>query len=134
MAMPLTNGHVDGPAISQALPLQQFSAVPSQLEVPIHEGDAGEAVDLDLEELMDDPTELCTLLENEQADKSYWITAALAYAKQSRLEEAVSILQNGIIALKGGRLQDRLQLYNSLCWLHLMRSRSAPRIKPGMSA
>ncbi|KAL9093171.1 MAG: hypothetical protein Q9159_000348 [Coniocarpon cinnabarinum] len=126
----LTNGNVHEPHISQGIPLQRFSTVPPQLEVPIYNGEPGEAVDLDLEELMDDPTELCTLLGNEQVDKSFWITTAMAYAKQSRLEEAVDILNQAIQALSSGKAQDRLQLHNCLCWVQLMRSRKAPRIKP----
>lgn len=127
----LTNGAVNGYGAHGAYAPMRFSAVPQLLEVPVAGGDAEEAVDVDLEELMDDPTELCTLLENESAGRPYWITVAMAYAKQNRLELAVDIITKGIQASGQGSTQDRLQLYNCQCWLHLMRSREAPRLKSG---
>ena len=127
----LTNGNTNGQTSHGRGLIRQFSEVPAKLEVPIYDGDAGEAVELAVEELPDDPTELCTLLANENVSKSLWITTAMAYVTQSKFDEAVDIINQGIQALGSGNAQDRLQLHSSLCWLHLMRSRRAPRIKFG---
>ena len=92
-------------------------------------GDVAEAVEVDLEVLLDDPTELCTLLENESVGKSYWTTIALAYAKQGKIEDAIEILNKGLGAL--ATTTDRLGLYNCLCWLYFWKSREAPRTVSG---
>lgn len=124
----LTNGHHDASPEPYGKS-QRFSDIPSQIEIPISGGEIAEAVEVDLEVLLDDPTELCTLLENESVGKSYWTTIALAYAKQGKIDHAIEILNKALGAL--GSTSDRLGLYNCLCWLYFWKSRDAPRMVSG---
>lgn len=128
----LTNGHEH-----QADPVatvQRFSDIPLAIDIPVSGGDDDdEAVEVNLEELLDDPTELCTLLENENVAKGYWMTIALAYAKQHKLDHAIEMMNKGLSALKNGRPEDKLSLLCAICWLYLWKSRDAPRTIPGWS-
>lgn len=124
----LTNGrHASEPSHG----LVRFSDIPRAIDIPVSGGEAEEAVEVDLEELLDDPTELCTLLENENVGKNYWTTIALAYVKQQKLDLAVDIVNRGLGALTRGKTDEKLGLYNCLCWLQLLRSRDAPRVSLG---
>ena len=124
-----TNG-VNGHASSDQAPYARFSNIPRAMDIPVSSGDMEEAVEVDLAELMDDPTELCTLLENENVAKSYWMTIALAYAKQDKVQLAVDIVERGMAsASKTGKPEEKLALLSSLCWLYLWQCRAAPRIK-----
>lgn len=129
------NGHtngVNGHASPAPPAFKRFSDIPRAMDIPVSSGDIEEAVEVDLEDLMDDPTELCTLLENENVAKNYWMTIALAYAKQQKLDHALDIISKGLGALsRGGKPEDRLALLSSKCWLHLLQCREAPRLKPG---
>lgn len=128
-----TNGVSNGHHSPQpALGPQRFSDIPRAIDIPVSGGDSEEAVEVDLEELLDDPTELCTLLENENVAKNYWSTIALAYAKQQKVDHAVEIINKGLGALSRAKADERLSLYNCLCWLYLLKSRDAPRVKLGM--
>jgi RNA polymerase-associated protein CTR9 len=46
------------------------------LEVPLA-GQDDQTLEIDLEQLPDDPTELCEILENESAKREYWIRLAV---------------------------------------------------------
>lgn len=135
MAAATTNGHTNGNVPSdQVVPLYpRFSGVPSALDIPVSGGEGDEAVNLDLTELADDTEELCDLLENENAAKTYWITIALAYAQQNKINIAVEVLEKASRAYSRGRNEDRLSILACLCWLHLWRCRHAPRVKPAQS-
>lgn len=124
----LTNGHHSEDAVLGA---QRFSTIPRAIDIPVSGGEAEEAVEVDLEELLDDPTELCTLLENENVAKNYWTVIALAYAKQLKTDLAVEIINKGIGALNKNKPEEKLSLYLCLVWLHLLRSREAPRVTLG---
>ena len=126
------NGHAGSPEPQSAF--ARFSHIPPAMDIPVSSGDVEEAVEVDLEDLMDDPTELCTLLENENVAKNYWMTIALAYAKQQKLDHAVDIVSKGLGALSGARSEDRLTLLACLCWLYLWQCREAPRLKPGKTS
>lgn len=128
---PYTNG-VNGHAGSKepASEYARFADIPPSMDIPVSSGDAEEAVEVDLEDLMDDPTELCTLLENENVAKTYWLTIALAYAKQKKLDLAIDILNRGMGALNARRIDDRLSLLSCLCWVVLWQCRDAPRLRP----
>ncbi|KPI42323.1 Tetratricopeptide repeat protein 1 [Cyphellophora attinorum] len=102
----------------------RFADIPNAVEVPLADGDT---VEVHLAEQLDDPTELCQLLGDEKAPKNLWITIALAYAKQSQLDQALSILRSGIEVLPS---KDRLNLLSGVAWLQLLKSRQAPRTKP----
>jgi RNA polymerase-associated protein CTR9 len=115
----------------QSAALVRFAYMPAALDVPISSGDAEEAVEVNLEDLMDDPTELCTLLENENVARSYWMTIALAYAKQQKIDHAIEIVTRGLGSLsRNAKPEDKLSLLSCLCWLRLSQCREAPRLKP----
>lgn len=133
---PLRNGQVNGhtrvsPPEPGATAGKRFSDIPSAIDIPVSSGlDAEEAVEVNLEELHDDPTELCTLLENEGAARNFWMIIALAYAKQRKVDHAIELLTKGLAALSKGGIKDKLGLLTCLCWLYLWKSREAPRVVP----
>ncbi|KAL8869564.1 MAG: hypothetical protein Q9174_004183, partial [Haloplaca sp. 1 TL-2023] len=131
---PLMNGNGYANGISQHLPEDpslvqaRFSDVPPQLDIPVSGFEIGEAVEVNLEELLDDPTELCTLLEQENAAKFYWMTIALAYAKQGQMDHSIEILNRGLTSLNRGNPKEKLGPLSLMCWLYLWKSRQAPRM------
>ncbi|KAK3632292.1 protein required for normal CLN1 and CLN2 G1 cyclin expression [Elasticomyces elasticus] len=133
-----TNGHPPNTTASMSSSYTRFSDIPPTIDIPVRGEDteANEAVNLDLTELMDETDELCDLLENENAAKTYWVTIALAYAKQNKIDIAIDILKKGLSALSkagdGGQRgrEDRLSVLAAICWLYLLKCRRAPRVKP----
>lgn len=122
---------VNGAATS--FPPPRFSAVPSMLLVPIPDPDSGAIMDIESsleDDIADDPTEICTLLENEKQDKKTWMDVATAYAKHNKVDLAIEVLSQANHAFARGRSEDRLSILNGLCWLYLLKMRSAPRVKP----
>src|SRR5687768_13427819 len=100
-----TNGVTNGNAASGPVSIR-FSDIPTSIEIPVQEED--EAVEIDLEELLDDPSELCTLFENERAIKSKWMTVALAYAKQHKIDHAIEMLLRGGSAIQSSNSRDKV--------------------------
>jgi len=127
----LTNGRSHS---STATPFVRFSDIPAAIDIPVSGGEENEAVEVGLEDLPDDPTELCTLLENENVGGSYWITIALAYAKEAKPELAIDIINKAITVTNRGASEQKLALYNCLCWLFLLKSRQAPRARTDTNA
>ncbi|RFU32982.1 hypothetical protein B7463_g3317, partial [Scytalidium lignicola] len=133
----LRNGHVNGRtngadsshSVGERMVSKRFSDIPSAIDIPVQGEDDDQAVEVDLEDLLDDPTELCTLLENEGAARTYWMTVSLAYAKQKKVDHAIEMLIKGGNALRGGQ-KERLSMLSCLCWLYLWKSREAPRVAP----
>jgi RNA polymerase-associated protein CTR9 len=131
------NGTVNGDVAAAPASLR-FSDIPSAIEVPVQGDQDDEAVEIDLMELGDDPTELCTLFENERAAKPYWMTVALAYAKQGKVDHAIEMLLRGSSAIQaGGAVQggsasqrDKVSMICCLCWMYLFKTREAPRVAP----
>ncbi|GLA14985.1 hypothetical protein AnigIFM63309_010114 [Aspergillus niger] len=129
----LQNGHANGtngdslPA-ANPLPNLRFSDIPSAIDIPASTLDS--EVEVSLEILPDDPTELCTLLENEKAAKNFWVTIALAYAKQKQLDHAIDILNKGLASVAHGATKEKLGLLGWVCWLLMLKSRNAPRVAP----
>ncbi|KXJ97515.1 hypothetical protein Micbo1qcDRAFT_156419, partial [Microdochium bolleyi] len=78
------NGRANGAGTGHPVS-KRFSDIPPAIDVPVQGDQEDEAVEIDLESLMDDPTELCTLFENERAARTYWMTVAMAYAKQKKV-------------------------------------------------
>ena len=133
MMEPPLNGYTNGSA--RHLPNDpsethgRFSDIPSVLQVSATGGFAEEAVvEIPLESLFDDPTETCTLLENENADKRTWMITSLAYAKQEKVDLAIDILQKALISLSRGNPKEKLGPLSLLCWMYLGKSRNAPRL------
>ncbi|KIW20546.1 hypothetical protein PV08_01121 [Exophiala spinifera] len=115
--------------LSGITPASRFVDIPTAIDIPVSGGlDADEAVEVNLEDHLDDPTELCQLLENEKAAKNLWITIALAYAKQAQIDHAVEILGKGLGSLARSGPKDRLSLLACVAWLDLLKSRQAPRV------
>ncbi|OAA53834.1 RNA polymerase 2 transcription elongation factor [Niveomyces insectorum RCEF 264] len=142
MATALRNGHhhLDGGAANGAgggagagaLPAnpvsKRFANVPTSIDVPTQDED--EAVEIGLENLVDDPTDLCDLFENENAARTYWMTVSLAYAKQGKIENAIEMLIRGGNAMQNNNPKERLSIVACLCWMYLWKSRLAPRVAP----
>src|SRR5437763_12620866 len=130
---PITNGYANGsqpPVVATAATAMRFSDIPSAIDIPVSGLDTEEAVEVNLEELLDDSTELCQLLEDERASKNLWITIALAYAKQHQLDHAIEILHSCLSSLSRSVPKEKLSLLGCICWLHLSKSRQAPRVPP----
>ncbi|THV55637.1 hypothetical protein BGAL_0005g00160 [Botrytis galanthina] len=130
------NGHANGGAnghdasnTNGRMISKRFSDIPSAIDIPVTGEDDDQAVEIDLEDLLDDPTELCTLLENEGAARTYWMTVALAYAKQKKVDHAIEMLTKGQSAMRGGN-KERLSMLTCLCWMYLWKSKEAPRHRP----
>lgn len=112
----------------------RFSDIPSAIDIPVSGLDTEEAVEVNLEDHLEDPSELCQLLENEKAAKNLWLTISLAYAKQQQIDYAIIILENGLKSLaKSGQPKERLSVLTCISWLHLLKSRHAPRVSPESS-
>ncbi|KAF2738648.1 hypothetical protein EJ04DRAFT_459223 [Polyplosphaeria fusca] len=116
------NGH------GENFPPARFSKVPSTISVAVAEADGPIDVEISLdEEIQDDPTELCTLLESENSAKSEWITVAMAYAKHHNLDVAIEVLGKANVVFARGSGNDKLSIFHALCWLYLLKCREAPR-------
>ncbi|PVH75593.1 tetratricopeptide [Cadophora sp. DSE1049] len=130
------HGQIDGATMgsaNDAVLSQRFSDVPSILDIPVHleqkDEDEADAVEIYLENLSD-PNELCSLLEIEYAAARYWMTVALAYAKQSKMDYAIETLIRGGSALQENNSVGALSVVSCLCWMYLWKSRNAPRLAP----
>ncbi|KAK4091214.1 hypothetical protein Purlil1_4228 [Purpureocillium lilacinum] len=125
-----TNGVTNGDAAAAPVSTR-FSDIPSAIDIPVQGDQEDEAVEIDLEDLLDDPTELCTLFENEHAAKTYWMTVALAYAKQKKIDHAIEMLLRGASSISNsGNPRDKVSMICCLCWMYLWKSREAPRVAP----
>ncbi len=108
----------------------RFSDIGSAIDVPVQmDTEDAQDVSIDFAELMDDPTELCDLFEAEKVGRSFWLTVAMAYAKQNRMDTAIEMLVKGLAAIQGGP-KEKLSMQTALCWLYLWKSREAPRVAP----
>ncbi|KAI2642906.1 hypothetical protein GGS21DRAFT_500152 [Xylaria nigripes] len=109
---------------------KRFSDIPGTIEVPVQEDDDFINVEIDLNNLVDDPTELCDMFENEHTARLYWMTIALAYAKQNKTDRAIEVLNRGSNAMQDTTPMEKLSLISCVCWMYLRKSREAPRIAP----
>ncbi|KAK4622120.1 Tetratricopeptide repeat protein 1 [Fulvia fulva] len=122
------NGHTNGVnGHAESGGFTRFADVPDVIDIPV--GTDGEVVDLNLEETPEDPSELCDLLESENAARNYWVTIALAYVKQDRSDAAVEILKRALEVRQQGRSDERLSILVCLCWLYLWKCRKASRVQ-----
>ncbi|KAL2753316.1 hypothetical protein ACRALDRAFT_1036001, partial [Sodiomyces alcalophilus JCM 7366] len=126
----IRNGTTDANGVYATPTRKRFSDIPSAIDVPVHGEAEDEAVEIDLEALFDDPTEVCTLLENERAARTYWMTVALAYAKQKNVDHAIEMLVRGGNSMRDNNPREKLSLVGCLCWMYLWKAREAPRLAP----
>jgi RNA polymerase-associated protein CTR9 len=114
-------------------PPPRYSDVPSAITISVADEEGGQLdveVALD-EDIQDDPTELCAILENEKSLTSTWVQVAVAYAKQKKVDVAIDVLSQAINVFGRARAEERLSILNGLCWLYLLKCREAPRVKSG---
>lgn len=112
------------------LPIR-FADIPPAIDIPVSTLDSeASEVEISLEELPEDPTELCTLLDNEKAGKNCWVIIALAYAKQKKPDLAIEILNRGLASMAQGVTKEKLGLMSWIVWLYMLKSRKAPRVAP----
>jgi RNA polymerase-associated protein CTR9 len=122
----------DGPAhgtnglAARAPKSKRFSDIPSTIDIPMQDD---VEVEIDLQVLPDDPTELCSVFENEHSPRIYWMTVALAYAKQNKIDFAIEMLVRGANVLQSNQ-REKLSIITCICWLYLWKSREAPRVAP----
>ncbi|KAI1180195.1 hypothetical protein F4777DRAFT_531306 [Nemania sp. FL0916] len=125
------NGTINGNGDTAARPVsKRFSNIPGTIEVPVQEDDDFINVEIDLNNLVDDPTELCDMFENEHTTRFYWMTIALAYAKQNKTDRAIEVLNRGSNAMHDTTPVEKLSLISCVCWMYLRKSREAPRVPP----
>ncbi|KAK8049308.1 tetratricopeptide [Apiospora phragmitis] len=125
------NGHATGGIDGSDLPVsKRFSDIPLNIDIPVQGDEDEQAVELNLDELHDDPTELCTLFENERASRTLWMTVAIAYAKQHSIDHAIEMLLRGSNAMQSSNPKEKLSMISCLCWMYLWKSREAPRVPP----
>jgi RNA polymerase-associated protein CTR9 len=105
---------------------KRFSDIPSTIDIPMQDD---VEVEIDLQVLPDDPTELCSVFENEHSPRIYWMTVALAYAKQNKIDFAIEMLVRGANVLQANQ-REKLSIITCICWLYLWKSREAPRVGP----
>ncbi|OTB06897.1 hypothetical protein M426DRAFT_318609 [Hypoxylon sp. CI-4A] len=122
------NGDTNG--ASTRVESKRFTDIPRALDIPVQGDQEDEAVEIDLLDLVDDPTELCTLFENERAARTYWMTVSLAYAKQKKIDHAIEMLNRGSSAMQDNNPKEKLSIITCLCWMYLEKSREAPRVPP----
>lgn len=130
---PPENGHPNGLngdniPLPSSLATLRFSDIPDAIDIPASSFDS--EVEVSLLDLPEDPTELCTLLENERAAKNFWVIIALAYAKRKQIDHAIDILNKGLASVAHGATKEKLVLLGWVCWLLLLKSRHAPRVAP----
>ncbi|KAL5121693.1 protein required for normal CLN1 and CLN2 G1 cyclin expression [Pleosporales sp. CAS-2024a] len=112
-------------------PPPRYSDVPNAITISVADEEGGQLdveVPLD-EDIQDDPTELCAILENEKSLASTWVQVAVAYAKQKKVDVAIDVLKQAIDVFGRARAEERLSILNGLCWLYLLKCREAPRVK-----
>ncbi|KAK4039213.1 hypothetical protein C8A01DRAFT_36836 [Parachaetomium inaequale] len=115
----------NGPAAG-AFKSKRFTDIPATIDIPMQDD---VEVEIDLQVLPDDPTELCSVFENEQSPRIYWMTVALAYAKQNKIDFAIEMLIRGANVLQANQ-REKLSIITCICWLYLWKSREAPRVAP----
>lgn len=94
------------------------------IEVPLK--DQGQLVEIDCAILPEDATELCEILECENASKEFWIQFSYEYRRQGYINQAIDILTRGLKA--DMTRESKLPLYSMLAALYLEKARQAPRV------
>ncbi|CBY00969.1 hypothetical protein IAQ61_011872 [Plenodomus lingam] len=131
MAAVYANGANGVNGAGSMFPPPRYSDVPSAITISVADDEGGQLdVEIPLDEdIQDDPTELCAILENEKSLTSTWVKVAVAYAKHKKVHVAIDVLSQAIQVFGNARGEDRLSILNGLCWLYLLKCREAPRTK-----
>lgn len=113
----------------------RFADIPASIDIPVSAGDDDEddetaVVEVDPDALPDDPTELCTLLENENSPRRFWMHIALSYAKHGKIDMAIEIITRALAARQTADSNERLPMLHCLTWLFLQRSREVGTTAP----
>ncbi|KAI4624866.1 uncharacterized protein J4E87_005347 [Alternaria ethzedia] len=132
MAAVYANGANGVNGAGSMFPPPRYSDVPSSITISVADEEGGQLdVEIPLDEqIQDDPTELCDILEAEKSATSTWVQVAVAYAKRKRIETAIDVLRQATQVFNRARGEDRLSILNGLCWLYLLKCREAPRVRP----
>jgi RNA polymerase-associated protein CTR9 len=115
-------------------PPPRYSDVPSSITISVADEEGG-TLDVEIpldEQIQEDPTELCDILEAEKSATSTWVQVAVAYAKRKKIDTAIDVLTQAAHVYGRARSEDRLSICTGLCWLYLLKCREAPRVKPSM--
>ncbi|CDK26774.1 unnamed protein product [Kuraishia capsulata CBS 1993] len=96
---------------------QQWTS--STISIPL-KGDEEVVIDAN-DELPEDPTELCDLLENEEAGKDQWLSIARAYANQGRFDESAEVIKRGLSSstIIDSTSDVQASFHTFLAWLYL---------------
>lgn len=87
--------------------------------------DAGEEVDIDINDLPDDPEDISNLLQAEKCAAKYWILVARSYAGIGKIDAALKLIQE---ALKSDSATNNRSPYsiseltNCSAWLNIMKT------------
>ncbi|KAK7203647.1 hypothetical protein BZA70DRAFT_71265 [Myxozyma melibiosi] len=105
-----------------------YASQANVIDIPLR--DDQEVVTLNLDEdLPDDPTELCDLLENEEAGRQFWLAIGTAYSRFGKIDEAIEVIQRGLKAPSIVRApqEERVPFNACLAWLYFKQLREAPK-------
>lgn len=111
--------------------------VPRSIDIPVsepeEEGDEQAFVEVGLGELPDDPTELCTLLDNEDCSRTFWILISMAYSREGKTDLAIEIINRGLHSnqIEKGQEKEKLVFWGTLSWLYLQKTRESMRKPQG---
>lgn len=123
------DSRVDIPSYVEDEDVEMTTAASSAniLEVPL-EAD-GEAVTIDLDnDLPEDPSEICVLLENEKCAAEYWLAIGTAYCRNGQVDNGVEVCTKGLESSIIVKDSDRIPFYCCLAWMYLKQLRKAPNI------
>jgi RNA polymerase-associated protein CTR9 len=131
MAAVYANGANGVNGAGNMFPPPRFSDVPNAITISVADEEGGPLdVEINLDdEIQDDPTELCGILEQEHLSTSTWIQVAVAYSKRKKVDTGIDVLRQAKNAFE--EQADKLSILTGLCWLYLLKCREAPRVKQG---
>lgn len=87
-----------------------------------------EEVELDLDNLAEDATEICDLLENEECSKIDWLTVASAYRRLQMIDQAHEVISRALKADACADQMDLARLFGFQSWLYMQQAREAPKL------
>ncbi|SCU84390.1 LAME_0C09296g1_1 [Lachancea meyersii CBS 8951] len=91
----------------------------TSLDIPLK--DSEEVVSIDLvNDLPEDPSDLKTLLVEENSDKEHWLTIAIAYSQRGLLKECISLVQMALEVFQGPQ---SAALHTCLTWAFLKQAK-----------